>query len=213
MKCRRCGNEVEQGDKFCSACGARIEPGVKTIQLKCKECGGVMDWNDNRPILYCSYCGSKELILESDDVTIQRIKTDAFKEVAFKELNNVAEWKRHQELREEKQAKEAEYKKFAEGPLSTLLAMLFFIFLVVAISSFSNNYILNGFVASCQTVLCGLAWLIGMQFIHVSTPRLHVLLTAIAFVLIVFYLYLFFYFQGYNNAVGEYVGDYINAVG
>lgn len=47
---------------------------MNTIKLKCNECGGIMDRDENRPILYCPYCGSKELVEESDDVTKARIE-------------------------------------------------------------------------------------------------------------------------------------------
>ena len=47
---------------------------MNTIKLKCKECGGIMDRDENRPILYCPYCGSKELVEESDEVTKARIE-------------------------------------------------------------------------------------------------------------------------------------------
>ena len=34
-----------------------------------------MDYDDERQIVACPYCGSKELIEESDDVKIERIKS------------------------------------------------------------------------------------------------------------------------------------------
>lgn len=89
MFCMHCGTELPEGAKFCFSCGASIN-GVKTatesinrVQLKCKSCNGVMDIDEDRPILMCPFCGSKEIILEGDKVTVQRIKSKAYKEVEF----------------------------------------------------------------------------------------------------------------------------------
>lgn len=47
-----------------------------TKKLKCEECGGIMDINEDKKILFCPYCGSKELIEESDEVKIAKIETE-----------------------------------------------------------------------------------------------------------------------------------------
>ena len=40
-----------------------------------------MDVDETRNVKVCPYCGSKELVEESDQVTMQRIKSHAWKEV------------------------------------------------------------------------------------------------------------------------------------
>lgn len=40
-----------------------------------------MDVDETRNVKVCPYCGSKELVEESDSVTKQRIKSHAWKEV------------------------------------------------------------------------------------------------------------------------------------
>ena len=42
-----------------------------------------MTLSSDRKVLSCPYCESTELIIESDSVTKQRIKSDAYKEVQF----------------------------------------------------------------------------------------------------------------------------------
>ena len=48
---------------------------MKTRKMKCNECGGTLELNEDRDIICCPYCGSKELIEESDEVKIERIKS------------------------------------------------------------------------------------------------------------------------------------------
>ena len=47
---------------------------MEMISLKCKECGGVVEVDASKNVLSCPYCGSKEMIPESDQVKIARIK-------------------------------------------------------------------------------------------------------------------------------------------
>lgn len=76
MFCSKCGNELSDGDAFCSKCGAKVGTDCQsTIHLVCQHCGSVMDYDDERQIVACPYCGSRELVEESDDVKIERIKS------------------------------------------------------------------------------------------------------------------------------------------
>lgn len=76
MFCSKCGNKLSDGDAFCGKCGAKVNTDCQsTIHLICQHCGSVMDYDDERQIVACPYCGSKELIEESDDVKIERIKS------------------------------------------------------------------------------------------------------------------------------------------
>lgn len=84
MKCEKCGAELFSSAKFCHVCGHKIpqkEKPVLTKRLECQHCGGIMDVDETRNVKVCPYCGSKELVEESDSVTKQRIKSHAWKEV------------------------------------------------------------------------------------------------------------------------------------
>lgn len=50
---------------------------MNIIKLKCKECNGTMEVDKEKGIICCPYCGSKELIDESDAVKIVKTITDA----------------------------------------------------------------------------------------------------------------------------------------
>lgn len=56
----------------------------RRIQLKCNSCGGTMEVCADREILKCPYCDAKDLIVQSDSVKIQKIKSDAYRDVEYK---------------------------------------------------------------------------------------------------------------------------------
>lgn len=49
---------------------------MKTYSLRCKSCGGVLDISKDREVFFCPYCGSKELVDVSDEVRIERIRSE-----------------------------------------------------------------------------------------------------------------------------------------
>ena len=49
---------------------------METISLRCKGCGGIIDVDPSKNVLFCQYCGSKAMIPESDQVKIARIKAE-----------------------------------------------------------------------------------------------------------------------------------------
>lgn len=51
----------------------------KIIKMKCESCGEIMDYNKEKEIIFCPYCGSKDLIIASDKVQIARIKAETEK--------------------------------------------------------------------------------------------------------------------------------------
>ena len=39
---------------------------MKTRKLKCSSCGADLEYNEDNQIIFCPYCGSKELVIEDD---------------------------------------------------------------------------------------------------------------------------------------------------
>ena len=48
---------------------------MEVRKLKCHQCGGAIQLDDDRQVLFCPYCGSQELLIDndSDEVKIARI--------------------------------------------------------------------------------------------------------------------------------------------
>lgn len=60
---------------------------IKTVTIRCEHCGGTMTVDDsNSSVLMCPYCGSKELMRESDKVKIVKIQSDTQREIELKKL-------------------------------------------------------------------------------------------------------------------------------
>lgn len=136
MFCPKCGTKNPDGGRFCTACGlelAAIRSGQtilnepKKVQLRCKSCGGSLDIKDGQNVLMCPYCGSKELIVESDKVSVARIRSGTAKDLVFGVMDRYAESKRQQ--LEEQRRKEAQDREDAKKTMPLFLG--FAIFLII----------------------------------------------------------------------------------
>ena len=188
MNCRKCGAVLSEGVKFCSKCGQKVaDDSPKTIQLKCRDCGGIMTSEEENTILCCPYCGSKELIPESDDVKIERIKSQTYKDIELEKIKYMSEKEKRESDREQEKEREQERKRFSKSKFSKFLLILALICLFSMFSAFSSRSILSGIIALIQVSLFVAAWLMGMGFVKEKIPRLHVLLEVIGFFLIILF--------------------------
>ena len=95
-----------------------------TVLIRCEHCGGTMTVDDNNSsVLMCPYCGSKELMRESDSVKIEKIKNETQKEIELKKLEF-----------EERERKRKIITKIVLTTLSILFGapvLLFIVFMIV----------------------------------------------------------------------------------
>ena len=78
MKCKNCGKTLQGNANFCHNCGWDITNGgsqIRTVRFFCKGCNAAMQISTESQIVRCPCCGSTELIIENDDVTIERIRS------------------------------------------------------------------------------------------------------------------------------------------
>jgi len=181
MFCRKCGKEMPDGSTFCPSCGEKngSSEGVTRIKLTCSTCNGTMEVDPSSQTLFCPYCGSKEIIKSSDSVEIEKIKTEAYKEVEYAKIKNQNEKEARAEAKAEaKEARDA-YKKSKFSKVTIVFAV---IFLLVAFAEFSAHP-LGGIIAIIQGGLLLASWLMGMQIIPEKKKNLHMLLAVIGFIL------------------------------
>lgn len=79
MRCRECGARVEEGSKFCMECGAKVirkKRRQRLVSLICEDCGGSMDIDENRNLMFCPFCGSKKIYFDDPEVVIEKTITD-----------------------------------------------------------------------------------------------------------------------------------------
>lgn len=125
MFCSKCGNELRANDSFCSKCGAEVNvQSNNTVHLTCKNCGSSMTFDDDKQIVACPYCGSKELLIESDDVKIERIKSQTI--LNKEKMANDFELEKDR-LMEEKEQRQLKRSAKAVGILWGIIILIFFI--------------------------------------------------------------------------------------
>lgn len=179
MYCVKCGAEIPDGLQVCPKCGQKFEThGVRTIRLKCKSCNALMDIDENEKEVVCPYCGAREWILDSDEVTVQKIKSSTQKEMEFAKMENENRKAAHQEEKEEQ-------KNYRKSKLCVITLIFTFISLVMMISSFMSHHILSGIIATFQTGLFVVSWLMGMHIIEDKKRVLHVALAMLGFLLLI----------------------------
>lgn len=61
---------------------------MAVISMRCKDCNGLLDVNEDQTIMFCPYCGSKSLILENDAVQIERIKSEAQTKIELERIKS-----------------------------------------------------------------------------------------------------------------------------
>ncbi len=156
--------------------------------MKCQSCGGVMDADEDEPVLICPFCGSKELIIESEAVTIERIRSKTFREIAAeknKTLKEIEKSKFAYEMEKDAQ-EEAKLRKqqFKKGKLSKIMIALAIICALFSMTAFSEYNPIGGFIALVQAAIIIVALLMGYGIIKEKAPGYHVILFAIACFLI-----------------------------
>ncbi|MBR1703360.1 MAG: zinc-ribbon domain-containing protein [Lachnospiraceae bacterium] len=185
MFCINCGKELVGKSTFCPSCGAKIDSGIgqktleeKTIKLRCKDCNGIMEVDANNQQLVCPYCGSKELIIDSDAVAVEKIRSNTYKEIEYERIKHEKEKEQKKEIKETRDA-------YWKSRFSKITITFTAICLLAMFVAFSDKQILAGLIALIQTCLLASSWLMGMQIIKEKKNALHKALAVLAFILII----------------------------
>lgn len=171
--CQKCGKEMAENAKFCTACGSQQEADVpagtpKTITMVCSKCNGTMTVDEQNKTVFCPYCGSKELILESDAVKVEKIRTEAQKKVEFKKLEQT-------DRVLDEQAKEKKAQEVKKRKLPVVALVFGIISLLAAVVDFASGKISTGFISLIQAVLFVFAFVSGKELIQVDFGNVFIL--------------------------------------
>ena len=179
MKCIKCGVEISDNCKFCPECGAsqEISSRFNTYRMKCLNCGGILELEQNRAVLSCPYCGTKELIPENDTVRIERIKANTYRDIELEKIN----LERETRISSEKDRAASDFKN---GRLSKLFVGLIVYFVLCILEALYEGRILAAFIAIVQTALSLLGWMMGARVIPEKIPGLHIMLAILSIILV-----------------------------
>ena len=146
---------------------------MKTIKLKCDNCGGELEVNSEQDKIFCQYCGAKIFI--SDDASELRRVED---------VKLQARKKNHEQtIKEKKELEELNaLDNFKKGKLSKTLLIFAALCGIIA---FTRGLSLAGIIAFIQTGLFIGSWLLGMEIIKSKNKKLYLVLALIGFALII----------------------------
>lgn len=131
------------------------------IHLQCESCGGELTIDAQRKILVCPFCGSKELIIDSDAVAVEKLR----QQTAFRQ------WEREDNAQKEKE--NAAYRNSKAGIVSLVFAVVCGCWCVGCFAAARNFYkVLNGTVFLLQTASFLLSYLERKEVIHLQ-KRFH----------------------------------------
>lgn len=184
IKCPICGEELEIDAKYCSGCGNPVQKiGSRqhptTLECTCKNCGGTMNYEPDQSVLLCPFCGAKQIVIEDEDITIARIRSEAYKEVELKKIEQKAK---------EKKRKNPGFQgsKKIKALLSVFLLFMTAICAILGLGATAAGDTLYGVIASIQAVLFFLSWLLMMQLIRRPAIRFTWPMTAALILIIPF---------------------------
>ena len=83
-----------------------------TIHLQCRSCGGNRDVDRNQSLIFCPFCGSKELLVDSDAVAVEK----------FRQQTEFKKWER-EDLQQQREENE-KYKNSKAGNVALVFAII-----------------------------------------------------------------------------------------
>ena len=171
MKCIKCGAENKDGSLYCTNCGTSLDSSrdVKLIKLRCKNCNGEMTIDSNEKQITCPYCGTKQVILDSDAVKIEKEKYKTIKEM------QVNQFKAEKEKEEAKTSQE-QLSTYKKGKLSKITIFLIVVSFIMILNYFNSSEILKGLLTIIQFGCFLASYLLGMQVIKEKFKNLHIVL-------------------------------------
>lgn len=161
----------------------------KEMSVVCSNCGAQLSVDGQQEIVKCRYCGSSfstaDLLDESDRVRIEKIKSQAYKDVEMGKMQVERERMSQAMETEKMRQEEARLNQFKKGKFSKVLLIFAAICMLSCVTAFSKMRIFPGMIALVQTVLFMMSWLMGMQIIKEKKKGVHILVAVIAFLLII----------------------------
>lgn len=156
---------------------------VNSSAVFCSNCGGQLEIDSSKEYTECPYCGTKysvsDLLGDTEAVRVEKIKSQAYKEVEKGKQQLESERLRQEALKNEEES----VRKFKKGALSKLLVVFIIIDSLFTVLAFANGSIASGLVGLLGIALYILSFLFGLRIIKTKAKNLHIITTIVALVL------------------------------
>ena len=156
---------------------------VNSSAVFCSNCGGQLEIDSSKEYTECPYCGTKysvsDLLGDTEAVRVEKIKSQAYKEVEKGKQQIESERLRQEALKNEEES----VRKFKKGALSKLLVVFIIIDSLFTVLAFANGSIASGLVGLLGIVLYILSFLFGLRIIKTKAKNLHIITTIVALIL------------------------------
>lgn len=156
---------------------------VNTSAVFCSNCGGQLEIDSSKEYTECPYCGTKysvsDLLGDTEAVRVEKIKSQAYKEVEKGKQQLESERLRQEALKNEEEG----VRKFKKGALSKLLVVFIIIDSLFTVLAFANGSIASGLVGLLGIALYILSFLFGLRIIKTKAKNLHIITTIVALIL------------------------------
>ncbi len=161
---------------------------MSKLSIKCENCYGQFDVEELNETVKCPYCDTvhsvSNLLGESDEVRLERMKT--------KMLREEAEKRRQEELAEkERSEREKEINEFKKSKTKIVIIVCTILAGMVTLTCFRDDRILAGLVGIIDFCILVAAYMLGTQVIKEKFPGMRIIMTigGIALLFVVFTLY------------------------
>lgn len=156
---------------------------VNSSAVFCSNCGGQLEIDSSKEYTECPYCGTKysvsDLLGDTEAVKVEKIKSQAYKEVEKGKQQLESERLRQEALKNEEEG----VRKFKKGALSKLLVVFIIIDSLFTVLAFANGSIASGLVGLLGIALYILSFLFGLRIIKTKAKNLHIITTIVALIL------------------------------
>lgn len=178
MYCHNCGTDLDAGTCFCPKCGAAVaaadvNPSVSFVNVHCSSCGAPMQLSDDKTALSCEYCGAKKIIVENENVVLERLRNEV-----KQEQKTIAS---EQDI----------LSKYRQGVFMRLTIVFAVLSLGGCFVAFLDGRIYAGITAVAQIILFALSLLIGNRVFRVKPVWLYIVFGVLGLLMVSLFLSLY----------------------
>ena len=178
MYCHNCGTDLDAEMSFCPKCGAVVaatdaNPSVSLLNVHCSSCGAPMQLSEDKTALFCEYCGAKKIIVENENVVLERLRNKAKQEQQSVSLE------------------QDKLSKYRQGVFMRLTIVFAVLSAGGCFMAFRDGRIYAGITAATQIILFAFSLLIGNRVLKAKPVWLYIVFGVLGLLMVSLFLSLY----------------------